>query len=664
MSTLRKDYEHNVQDRVEGSEKPKVLQGLTPRVVIMLVILTVFATWLNIGDPKIGLGFLVRLDEYDNELSLPSPVGLLVTLILTFVAFKLKPLAKALRLDFTKAELLTLYICVGLVFMLSSGQFAMNVISVMGTLPFRLSWFPTSHTHTATLSRWLFPFDETGMAAESFMFGEGPVVWSAWIRPLIMWFIFYGAMFFLMYAAASLLYSRWSDIERLPFPLVTPIVKLAESMEGTAGKEYTLKNTVFLIGILLPIVLKIPTILHDFAPAVPRVLLSWKLHEVFTNGIMGQSFAVWPGTNFWVLPYVVGIGYLVPTDFTFSIWFSFYVIQRLILFPVLISAGIPTNGDMYPEIMFRGGVLVYGVFLLWMVRKSLVKYVMAAIGKEESDVQEHPISPKLLVFGSIVAIVVVMWFGMALLSIQFHVMLFYLLSFMSIAIVHARFRTEPGLPFVQMWSNSAGTLLTLVGSETPLLTRVSRVGMGYIDKFTVWSVPSTTAWVMEGLKIADETGMRRRSMMKAMGLMILLLFVISFPLIIYAFQSVGLGFSVGYYTATEAPGQTHALPGYKDPAPYGVLFWVLGAGITIFCAFMRLNYVWWPFHPWGFLLGQQLDTYYRFPGSFFVAWLVKAVIFRWFGKRIYDKLKPFFIGVILSDVTMMIVHTLLSYFKP
>jgi hypothetical protein len=331
-----------------------------------------------------------------------------------------------------------------------------------------------------------------------------------------------------------------------------------------------------------------------------------------------------------------------------------------VIFPTLISTGIPLNGDVYPEIMFRSGVLFYGIFLLWVGRRSIINYIRAALGKVESDPQEYPMSPKLFLVGIILSIIVIMWFGIALLSIQFHSMLFYLLSLITIAVVHARFRTEPGLPFAQMWVNSTNITLTLFGSESSVLTRASRVGLGYIDKYTVWSVPSTSAWVMEGMKIADETGMKRRSMLKALALVIVFVFVISFPLILKYYHSVGLSFGVGSIASSEAPGQTHSLPAYRAPAPYGVLFGGIGAVVTIFCAFMRLNFIWWPLHPWGFLLGQQLDTYYRFPGAFFVAWLVKVVIFRWFGKKMYDKLKPFFIGLIISDITMMLVNVLVA----
>jgi hypothetical protein len=653
MSTVRRNYEQNAREASVGGDKPKVLEGLTPRVIIMLVILTIFSTWLKIGCSQQGLGFLARIDE----LTLPSPVGMFVLLLFSFISFKLKPLAKKLRLDFTKSELVTMYIAAGLIFMLSSTQFAITLIAAVIGLPFRLMTTPSAFSHTATLSRLLFPWDET--AIENFMFGEGAVAWGMWFKALSLWFVFFGAIFFLLYAIGALLYSRWNDIERLPFPLVTPVVKLTESMEGTAGKEYSLRNVVFLIGLLIPVVWKGINILHGFFPVIPQIGESIGLHDYFSNGLIGQSFMVWPGTFINIQPYVIGIGYLVPTDFSFSIWFSFYVLQRLILFPALISAGIPTNGDMYPEIIFRGGVLFYGIFLLWVARRPIAEYIRAALGKED-DPQKFPMSPKLVFWGSIVSIIVIIWFGMALLSIQFHMMLFFLLTLITIAVVHARFRSEPGLPFVQMWVNSSAITLTLLGSESKVMNTASRVGLNLIDRWMVWSVPSTTAWVMEGLKMADETGMKRRSMMKALGITILLLFVISFPLIIKFFHSGGFMLEVGSFTNASIPGWVFGKPGYAYPAPYGWVFWILGAVVTMFCAFMRLNFIWWPLHPWGFLLGQQLDVYYRFPGSFLIAWLIKIVIGRWFGKKGYERLKPLFIGLILSDVVMMVVAALIS----
>ena len=102
MSTVRRNYEQNAREASVGGDKPKVLEGLTPRVIIMLVILTIFSTWLKIGCSQQGLGFLARIDE----LTLPSPVGMFVLLLFSFISFKLKPLAKT-EIDFTKSELVT-----------------------------------------------------------------------------------------------------------------------------------------------------------------------------------------------------------------------------------------------------------------------------------------------------------------------------------------------------------------------------------------------------------------------------------------------------------------------------------------------------------------------------------------------------------------------------
>lgn len=641
------------QQDVSRQEEPRKLTGLTPRVIIMLIVVTLFANWIALGSPNDGLGYLTHVDA----IGLPSSVGMFVLLVLSIISFKLKPLARRLKLDFTRAELMTLYICSGFIYLMSTGQFALNVIGVMATFPFRAIWDPNAYAHTGSISRLLFPWDAT--ALDNFMFGEGPLMWSVWIRPLLLWFLFFGAIFFLLYSISTVLYSRWRDVERLPFPLVTPVVKLAESLEGTAGKEYSLRNIIFVVGLVIPVLLKLPNILNGFFPGVPTISLSWNLAEYVTEGALGASFGVSPGTWIRIYPYAVGIGYLVPTDFTFSIWFSFYIWQRLIVYPILASAGIPLATHYY-GMQFSGGILVYGIILVWLARGYIKDFVRAAFGRSPWDPQVQPMHPKLLFFGTVLSIIVVLGLGTALLGIQFHIMVFYLLTFLAVATVHARFRAEPGLPFCQMPSGSVRTLESLFGSSTNVFNEASRVGLMYIDIWTVWSVPSTSAWVMEGLKIADDTGMKRKSMLKAFGISILLVFIVTFPLAIKVFHSSGFAFNVGGSVGNAVPTAVLAKPRDMSPVLYGKLFWLLGAVITILCTYMRLNFVWWPLHPWGYLLGHQMDVIYRFPGAFFIAWLIKVLIFRWFGKNTYDKLVPLFVGLILSDVIMGVIQSLIS----
>jgi hypothetical protein len=73
------------------------------------------------------------------------------------------------------------------------------------------------------------------------------------------------------------------------------------------------------------------------------------------------------------------------------------------------------------------------------------------------------------------------------------------------------------------------------------------------------------------------------------------------------------------------------------------LFLSLGIGLG------RLRFARWPFHPvmFVFLGGAQALT---MSGSFMVGWLIKSLVNKYGGERMYQVLKPFMIGVIAGDM--------------
>jgi hypothetical protein len=98
---------------------------------------------------------------------------------------------------------------------------------------------------------------------------------------------------------------------------------------------------------------------------------------------------------------------------------------------------------------------------------------------------------------------------------------------------------------------------------------------------------------------------------------------------------------------------------------------VIGAGITVFLAVMRLRYPWWPVHPVGFLcvgswpLGQLWF-------AFFLGWLARTVALKWGGTKLYMGLRPAMIGVIIGEaaaagfwmVTGIVLSTMGMTYKP
>jgi hypothetical protein len=105
---------------------------------------------------------------------------------------------------------------------------------------------------------------------------------------------------------------------------------------------------------------------------------------------------------------------------------------------------------------------------------------------------------------------------------------------------------------------------------------------------------------------------------------------------------------------TEGVERTDSVKGLgkllrAEPARGFVRFFLFGAALVAGCAFMRLRYSWWPFHPLPLIF---LNTWAmsRFYQSIFLGWAIKVAILKIGGGKVYERSKPFFIGAIFGCV--------------
>ena len=75
--------------------------------------------------------------------------------------------------------------------------------------------------------------------------------------------------------------------------------------------------------------------------------------------------------------------------------------------------------------------------------------------------------------------------------------------------------------------------------------------------------------------------------------------------------------------------------------------------------FLHSKFLWWPIHYIGFPIAESLPLQ-NWWFAIFLAWLVKGVILRFGGHNVYKKSVPFFLGMILSHVTWMVVESLIN----
>ena len=74
----------------------------------------------------------------------------------------------------------------------------------------------------------------------------------------------------------------------------------------------------------------------------------------------------------------------------------------------------------------------------------------------------------------------------------------------------------------------------------------------------------------------------------------------------------------------------------------------VGAAVMIGLMIARHSFAWWPFHPIGFAVSSSwmLNATWM---SILAAWLIKLAVLKYGGPSLYERTKPFFIGIILGQ---------------
>ncbi|MDP7119599.1 MAG: hypothetical protein QF395_04680, partial [Arenicellales bacterium] len=81
-----------------------------------------------------------------------------------------------------------------------------------------------------------------------------------------------------------------------------------------------------------------------------------------------------------------------------------------------------------------------------------------------------------------------------------------------------------------------------------------------------------------------------------------------------------------------------------------------GFCFTLFLASMRTRFLWWPFHPVGYLVSGSFGLF-RLWLPIFVTWLAKTLILRYGGLEWYRKARPFFFGLIFGEFLVAFLRT-------
>ncbi len=634
---------------VHAAEEPAadgatVLRGMSASALVLsLGFLWVSMAWIY------AAGMVGRGAQVGESVPVIPAIGAL--LVLTVLA----PLLRRLwaRLDITQADVLLVYvfICIGVTCA------SVGVVRLLMPSLTVAQYFAAPDNDLLLLSthfpKWLVPQDQQAIR-DMFEGADGEVIpWQPWLVPLLFWTVFLLLVFVSMFGLMALFRRRWAEKEHLVFPIVHLVLEISEQSSGRLVSAF-FRNPVMWVGFGLAALNNVLNILNAWNPSVPALGRSYSIGALFTErpwSALGGLGIAWRPENF-------GLGYLVSTEITLSVW-VFYLLLR-VSNVAAVAAGYDIGSFPFDQEQSAGAYLALGIFLVWVAREDLARIFSKAFSQAASELDDgnEPMPYRWAIVAAVGGFV-----GMVLFAAKAGMLVWtaaiYFALILLFALVYARARAEAGAAMVWLFPfyQHKRMMIYVLGSA-PFAPR------GDITNLTVFSMfmflsrgfyQSMMAYQIEAAKIATNANIRQRVMTVWLILALVLGLFAAYYTHLKAYYTHGANVLEG---GTTEGGYRTRLPKmeYEETAGYlranlkpdtqratagAVGFLVTAALILLRSLFLRF-----PLHP----LGYAMTTSYGSPifGPFLMVWVVKTIVLRVGGMRLYRQLIPFFVGLVLG----------------
>lgn len=478
--------------------------------------------------------------------------------------------------------------------------------------------------------------------------------WRAWLVPLLVWTPYILALYWLLLCFAALLSRRWEQQERLLYPLIQVPMELTET---DPRKSPLLRNPMLWIAFGLACIPFLTKGLHSYYPAIPDLNLQKDSGPLFGGGPL-VAFNFMP---LHLYPEMVGISYLLSGEVAFSLWF-FYLL-RIAQSAVRIGMGINTNHAQFAEMQTAGGYLVLALALLWSARHYLSALARTVLTKSNPDPSVTR-GERLALWGVLGGFAFILWWSSQIgLAVSWAAVLMGLFPLVSMVV--SRVVCEAGMFIYSSPFRLDQTLFRLIGvkrigpQNLTLLTMLSWVQVrGTATQF----LPQAFQCLKVGSLIEAPRTKTILWLMAAVVLAVLASHVIV-PLVVYN-QGV---FRLGWWPQGSGLGTTNRLVSdLRGSTKTGLEDWLgmaIGGGFTFFLVQMRQRFVWWPFHPLGYVawLGWPTERYWL---SIFLGWAIKIGVVRFAGYQAFQRLKAPAYGLILGVTFIVAFWIVFHFFVP
>lgn len=645
----------SITDRARATAKTV---GLTPRALLLGLLLTVLVDlWIHWAELIMGTG-----QGHTAIAATSTPVGAFCVL---FVVAGANLLTRSLLpgLALSPAEMLVVYV------MITSS----SVLSSSGQLHFLIPTVTAAWHYASENNGWAGIFHrfvphwmaQTNPAVlDGFYKGKTSVPLAAWAPQMAAWIGFMLALAFASLCIVCLLRRQWIDRERLPFPTVALPLALVEP--GVP----LFKKPLFWIAAAIPFAFSTMNTLALNVPSVPLVSLRADLD--LAQYLTQPPWNALGRTPLSFYPFVIGVAFLIPVDVTFSCWFFFWVTraERVVGAALNLDAGMTgTTQATFPYLGHQGAGAFLALTLvpLFLARGYLKEVLKKAFNEpSELDDSDEPMRYRTALIGLVLALSALIAFC-TLAGMQPFVAAVLILLGLVYLIAATRVRAETGNAWLFGPDVDVSTLMTRTfgtGLLRPQDLTVLAFMRPVVANFDLRCIAMPHQF--DALKMAQEVGAPRgRQIVWA----IIASTVIGLSVSFFLALALWHGFGAEAKTSAWRTGQgrvpfDNLVNLLRNPPPpdlkgIGGIAW--GFGATTALILLRGFWVWWPFHPVGYAIANT-NTMTATWLPFFLAWLVKVLILRYGGARLYRAAVPFFLGLIAGDLLGGGLWTLLGAF--
>jgi len=551
----------------------------------------------------------------------------------------------------TSNELLVIYVMLAV----ATGLFGIDMMTLLVPIMGHSFWFATPENEWSELFWRYLP---NGLVVsdqkvlKGYYEGESSFFWiehlTAWLPPMGMWLLFILLLFLTTMFINLILRKEWVEHERLSYPVAQLPIEMVSSR--------FFKSNLMWFGFGLAFTLDLLAGLHALYPVVPAPRVKWyNLAPLFTQ--KPWNAIDWLPIHFY--PFATGLGYMMPLYLSFSVWF-FYLFWKLqLVFASAVGWQMPGRYLGWEK---AGAWLGIGLMALWMSRKA-IKYAILGVFRVQPKGEFDPVSLRTAVLGVAMGFtaMVIFWAYFGVNPIATAVFLAIYLIF---SLAATRMRAELGPPTHELHFVGPDKLMTAaIGSKRFSPETLAGFALLYWTNYGYRCSPMPHQ--LEGFKIANQTKVKPSLIFKAEVWALVIGAVSAFLVLLTFFYKYGAvvrvhGGSLG--PSWETFGRLARLISNPESPDNAILKQLaFGLGVTVFLMAMRLRFLWWRLHPVGFAVASGWSISWMW-FSIFLGWLCKSVILKWGGLKTHRDVVPFFLGMILGQMTIGGIWAIIGLF--